>query len=151
MSIIDNIKIVSPNISDKEIRKICKMVKLDDYIESLPNKYDTLVGENGVILSGGLKQRLAIARALAKKSEIILLDEATSALDNENQDEVMEAVKNINKDYTILIIAHRLSTIKDCDKILVVDSGRIIGFDRHDKLIKECDKYKKLYKKELLG
>jgi len=150
MSIKENIKIVKPSITDEELIETCKLAEIHDYIESLPDKYDTIVGENGVILSGGLKQRLSIARALVKKSEIILLDEATSALDNELQESVMKAIKNINKEYTILIIAHRLSTIKDCDKIIVIDNGEIKGYDTHDKLIEENDIYKRLYKKELL-
>lgn len=149
MSIKDNIKIVKPSITDEELVEKCKLAEIHDYIETLPNKYDTIVGENGVILSGGLKQRLAIARALVKKSEIILLDEATSSLDNELQENVMASIKNINKEYTILIIAHRLSTIMDCDKIVVIDDGQIKGYDTHEKLIKENDIYKKLYQKEL--
>lgn len=150
ISIKDNIKIVNPSITDEELIEKCKMAELHDYIETLPNKYDTIVGENGVILSGGLKQRLAIARALVKKSEIILLDEATSSLDNELQESVMEAIKNINEEYTILIIAHRLSTIMDCDKIIVIDNGKIKGYDTHKNLIKENEIYKKLYQKELI-
>ena len=128
----------------------CKLAELHDYIESLPEKYDTMLGENGIILSGGLKQRLAIARAIVKDSEIILLDEATSSLDNEIQEHVMTAIKNISKDYTILIIAHRLSTIKDCDKILVINEGTISAYDTHDNLIKNNLVYQKLYKKELI-
>lgn len=150
MSIKDNIKIVKPTITDEELIEKCKMAEIHDYIETLPNKYDTIVGENGVILSGGLKQRLAIARALVKKSEIILLDEATSSLDNEIQESVMKAIKNINKEYTILIIAHRLSTIMDCDKIIVLDDGKIKGYDTHKNLIKENEIYQKLYQKELM-
>lgn len=150
MSIKDNIKIVKPSLTDEELIDKCKMAEIHDYIESLPNKYDTIVGENGAILSGGLKQRLAIARALVKKSEIILLDEATSSLDNELQESVMKAIKNISQEYTILIIAHRLSTIMDCDKIIVLDDGKIKGYDTHKKLIKENEIYKKLYQKELM-
>ena len=149
MSIKENIKIVKPSITDEEVIEICKLAEIHDYIESLPNKYDTIVGENGVILSGGLKQRLSIARALVKKSEIILLDEATSALDNEIQESVMTAIKNINKEYTILIIAHRLSTIMDCDKIVVIDDGQIKGYNTHKNLIENNKIYKKLYQKEL--
>lgn len=150
MSIKDNIKIVKSSITDEELIEKCKLAEIHDYIESLPNKYDTIVGENGVILSGGLKQRLAIARALVKKSEIILLDEATSSLDNEIQESIMTAIKNINKEYTILIIAHRLSTIMDCDKIVVIDDGQIKGYDTHKKLIENNKIYQKLYKKELI-
>lgn len=150
MSIKDNLKIVNPNITDEEMIEKCKLCMLHDYVEGLDKKYDTLVGENGVILSGGLKQRLAIARALIKNSKIILLDEATSSLDNETQEFIHESIKKIRKDYTILIIAHRLSTVIDCDKILVVDNGKIVGFDNHKTLIENNKIYKKLYKKELI-
>ena len=109
-----------------------------------------MVGENGVILSGGLKQRLAIARAIIKNSKILILDEATSSLDNETQDYIHHSIKKIRKDYTIIIIAHRLSTVIDCDKILVVDDGKIVGFDTHENLIKTNKVYKRLYKKELI-
>ena len=149
MTVRENIKIVNPSITDEEMIEKCKLAELHDYIESLPEKYDTMLGENGIILSGGLKQRLAIARAIVKDSEIILLDEATSSLDNEIQEHVMTAIKNISKDYTILIIAHRLSTIKDCDKILVINEGTISAYDTHDNLIKNNSVYQKLYKKEL--
>ncbi len=150
MSIKDNLKIVNPNITDKEIEEKCRLCKLDEYINSLDKKYDTLVGENGVILSGGLKQRLAIARALVKNSKIIMLDETTSSLDNETQDYINDSIKKIKKNYTILIIAHRLSTVIDCDKILVIDAGKVVGFDTHKNLIKNNKYYQKLYKKELL-
>jgi len=149
MSIKDNLRIVKPSLTDKEMKEKCKLCLLDEYIDTLDKKYDTLVGENGVILSGGLKQRLAIARALIKNSKIILLDEATSSMDNETQDYIHSSIKKIRKDYTILIIAHRLSTVIDCDKILVIDDGMVVGFDSHENLIKNNKIYKKLYKKEL--
>ena len=104
----------------KDIKKACKLARIDDFIDSLPDKYDTILGEGGVNLSGGQKQRIAIARALLKKSKIILFDEATSALDNITQREIQSSINSISKDYTILIIAHRLSTIKDCNKIMVL-------------------------------
>ena len=129
----------------KEIREACKMACIDDYIMSLPDQYDTMIGENGVILSGGQRQRLAIARALLLKTEIILLDEATSALDNETQSEIQNAIDNLKGEYTILIVAHRLSTVKDCDRIFVVDEGKIIASGTHRSLLKKCDFYKNLY------
>lgn len=150
MSIKDNLKIVNPNINDEEIEEKSRLCKLNEYIDTLENKYDTLVGENGVILSGGLKQRLAIARALVKNSKIIMLDEATSSLDNETQDYIHDSIRKIRKDYTILIIAHRLTTVIDCDKILVIDDGKVVGFDTHENLIKNNKIYQRLYKKELL-
>ena len=117
--------------------------------KSIEKGIDTVVGENGVILSGGLKQRVAIARAILKNSKIILLDEATSSLDNETQDFIHHSLKKIRKDYTILIIAHRLSTVIDCDRIIVIEDGKVVGFDKHENLIKNNRTYKKLYKKEL--
>ncbi len=149
MSIKENLKIVNPAITDEEIIAKCKLCKLADYVDSLENKYDTLVGENGVILSGGLKQRLAIARALVKNSKIIMLDEATSSLDNETQEYIHDSIRKIRKDYTILIIAHRLSTVIDCDKIMVVDKGKVVGFDTHANLMKTNKVYQHLYQKEL--
>ena len=149
MSIKENLKIVNPKITDEEIIEKCKLCKLNEYIDSLDHKYDTLVGENGVILSGGLKQRLAIARALVKNSKIIMLDEATSSLDNETQEHIHDSIRKIRKDYTILIIAHRLSTVIDCDKIMVIDKGKVVGFDTHDNLMKTNKVYQKLYQKEL--
>lgn len=150
VSIKDNLKIANPKVTDKEIKEKCKLCALDKYINTLPKKYNTLVGENGVILSGGLKQRLAIARAILKNSKILILDEATSSLDNETQDYIHQSIKKIRKDYTIIIIAHRLSTVIDCDKILVIDDGKIVGFDTHENLIKSNKVYKRLYKKELV-
>lgn len=149
MSIKDNLKLVKKDITDKEIKSACKMACLDEYIESLPDKYDTIVGEGGITLSGGQKQRLAIARAFVQKTEIILFDEATSALDNETQSKIQQAIENLKKEYTILIIAHRLSTIQNADKILVIENGKIIAEGNHKQLLKNCEYYKKLYKKEL--
>ena len=149
MSIKDNLKLVKNNLTDKEMKEACKMACLDDFIESLPNKYDTIVGEGGINLSGGQKQRLAIARAFVQKTEIILFDEATSALDNETQSKIQQAIYNLQKEYTILIIAHRLSTIKSADRILVLDGGKIIGEGSHTKLLKTCKLYKELYENEI--
>lgn len=148
-TIKENLKIVKENVTDEEIIKSTELSALDDYIKTLEKKYDTKVGEDGVMLSGGQKQRLAIARAILKKSEIILLDEATSSLDNNTQNYIKDSIKRISKDYTILIIAHRLSTIKDCDKIIVIDDGRVVGVGNHNELIRNNEIYKELYKKEL--
>jgi ABC-type multidrug transport system fused ATPase/permease subunit len=148
-TIKENLLLAKENATMKEIREACKAACIDDYIMSLPNKYNTLVGENGVILSGGQKQRLAIARALLLKTEIILFDEATSALDNETQSEIQNAIKNLKGEYTILIVAHRLSTVIDCDKIFVVDGGKIIDSGTHKELLKKCEFYKNLYEKDL--
>jgi len=149
MSIRDNLKLVKEDLTDKEMREACKMACLDDYIESLPDKYDTVVGEGGITLSGGQKQRLAIARAFVQKTEIILFDEATSALDNETQAKIQQAIDNLQKEYTILIIAHRLSTIKNADRILMLEDGHIIAEGKHTDLLKKCKQYKELYDTEI--
>ena len=149
MSIKDNLRLVKQDLTDKEMKIACKMACLDDYIESLPNKYDSIVGEGGITLSGGQKQRLAIARAFVQKTEIILFDEATSALDNETQAKIQQAINNLKKEYTILIIAHRLSTIQNADRILMIDDGQIIAEGNHKQLLKNCSQYKELYNTEI--
>ncbi|MDD2469829.1 MAG: ABC transporter ATP-binding protein [Bacilli bacterium] len=144
-SIIDNLKIVNDTATLDDIKRVCKRACIDDFIESLPDKYDTIIGEGGVTLSGGQKQRLAIARALLKKSEIILFDEATSALDNETQKYIKQAIDNIKGEKTVLIIAHRLSTIVDADKIIVVEEGKKVGEGTHKELLLNNKIYKQLY------
>ena len=149
MSIKDNLKLIKNNLTEQEMKSACKSACLDEFIESLPDKYDTVVGEGGVLLSGGQKQRLAIARALIQKTEIILFDEATSALDNETQMQIQEAIDNLKNEYTIMIIAHRFSTILNCDKIFFVENGRVINSGTHKQLLKRCKQYKKLYESEI--
>ena len=146
---IDNMKLVKEDVTIEEVKEACTLARLSEYIESLPNKYDTIVGEGGVNLSGGQRQRLAIARALIQKTEIILFDEATSALDNETQKKVQEAIENLKKDYTIMIIAHRFSTIINCDKIFYIEDGKVLDSGTHEELLKRCKKYKKLYESEI--
>ena len=149
VSIKDNLKLVKENVTMREIREACKMACLDDFIESLPDKYNTIVGEGGVNLSGGQRQRLAIARAFVQKTEIILFDEATSALDNETQNGIQQAIRNLKKDYTIMIIAHRLSTIKDCDKIFFISDGKVKASGTHEELLKKSKDYRELYESEI--
>ena len=149
MTIKENLLLVSPNASQKQIENVCKICELHDYIMNLPKKYNTLVGEGGVTLSGGECQRVAIARALLMKTNIILFDEATSALDNETQENIQKAINNISSEYTMIIIAHRLSTIKNCNKIIVIDDGKVSGIGTHNELYKNNEIYKSLYEKEL--
>lgn len=149
MTIKENLLLVSPNASQKQIENVCKICELHDYIMNLPKKYNTLVGEGGVTLSGGDCQRVAIARALLMKTNIILFDEATSALDNETQENIQKAINNISSEYTMIIIAHRLSTIKNCNKIIVIDDGKVSGIGTHNELYKNNEIYKSLYEKEL--
>lgn len=148
-TIMENFKIVDEDIKLKEVKACIKEAYLDEYIESLPKKYDTVLGEGGVNLSGGQKQRLAIARTLAKKSKIILFDEATSALDNNSQEFIKKSIDNLVKDHTVVIVAHRLSTIIDADIIYVIDDGKVIASGTHKTLLKSCDYYKNLYKTEM--
>ena len=149
LSIKDNLKITSPNATNKDIKEACKLANLDEFIDSLPDKYDTVVGEGGITLSGGQKQRLAIARALLQKTEIILFDEATSALDNETQEEIQKAIDNMKNEYTILIIAHRFSTVINSDNIYFMEDGVIKAEGKHTDLLKKSKEYKELYEKEL--
>ena len=149
MSIRDNLMIVKEGLTEEEMIEACKTAMLDDFIQSLPDKYDTLVGEGGLSLSGGQRQRLAIARALVQKTKIILFDEATSALDNETQKGIQDAINNMKDDYTILIIAHRLSTVINSDKIMMVDNGKIVATGTHEELLKNNKEYKNLYDMEL--
>ena len=148
-TIKENFLLLNDKIRLKEIREYCKMAYIDDYIMSLPKKYDTVLGEGGVNLSGGQKQRLSIARALAKQSKIILFDEATSALDNKSQTYIKKVIDDLVKDHTVLIIAHRLSTIIDADIIYVVDNGEVKDIGTHKELIKKSPTYKQLYNSEL--
>ena len=150
ISIRDNLQLVKEDLTDEEIIKACKIARLDEFINSLPDKYDTVVGENGVVLSGGQKQRLAIARALIQKAKIILFDEATSSLDNETQAEIQKAILNLKNQYSILIIAHRLSTIINCDKIMILENGKITDQGNHKELLDRNNTYKTLYQTEIL-
>ena len=145
MTILDNFKLVNPDISLEEVKRVCKLAYIDKYIESLPKKYDTLIGEGGVNLSGGQKQRLAIARTLLLNTKVILFDEATSALDNESQEYIKKTIDNLVKNHTIIIVAHRLSTIIDADVINVIDKGKLVGTGTHNELLETCNAYKKLY------
>lgn len=148
MSIKDNLRLVKPNATKKEMDEVCKEACFYDYVMSLPDKYDTIIGEGGVNLSGGQKQRLAIARALLKDCKILLFDEATSALDNITQKEIQESIDNISKDYTIIIVAHRLSTIMNCNRIYMLDKGKIVDSGTHKELLKNNKAYQKLYNSE---
>jgi|TARA_B110000881_G_C18591281_1_gene528131 subfamily B ATP-binding cassette protein MsbA len=148
-TIKNNISYAKKNASDEEIQRACEFAAAAEFIEKLPEKYDTFIGENGVRLSGGQKQRVSIARAILKESPIILLDEATSSLDADSEEIVQNAILNLTKNKTTLVIAHRLSTIHNADKIFVLNQGEIINSGNHDFLIKNCKVYKSLYEKQL--
>ena len=148
-SIKNNIKYANENATDEDIFKVAKLSFCEEFINNLPNKFETLIGENGVRLSGGEKQRLSIARAMLKKSSIILLDEATSSLDTETESKIQEALKILTKNKTTIVIAHRLSTILNSNNIYVIDSGKIVESGQHDELMQKSDLYKKFYEKQI--
>ncbi len=148
-TIKNNILYAKSNASQDEIKKACKFAAADEFIEKLPNGYNTVIGENGIRLSGGQKQRISIARAILKESPIILLDEATSSLDAESEEIVQNAIINLTQNKTTLVIAHRLSTIHNADKIFVLKNGKIVDAGNHEYLIENCEEYKALYKKQL--
>jgi len=150
-TIKSNILYGNASASDDEIINACKFAAAQDFIEKLPNKYETIIGENGIKLSGGQKQRLSIARAILKDSSIILLDEATSSLDSESETVIQKAIENLTKNKTTIIIAHRLSTIMNCDKILVFDGGKIVAEGSHDFLVNNSSIYKNLYEKQIIN
>ena len=144
-----NISYADDSATQEEIEEACKFAAADEFIEKLPKKYETIVGENGVKLSGGQKQRISIARAILKKSHIILLDEATSSLDTESERTVQNAINNLIKGRTTIVIAHRLSTIHNANKIFLLENGKITNSGDHDYLIKSSEEYKLLYKNQL--
>ena len=148
-SVKENFQIVKKNVTMKEIENVCKKACIHDYIMSLPEKYDTILGEGGITLSGGQRQRIAIARALLTDTKIILFDEATSALDNETQQNITEAINNLQGQYTIIIVAHRLSTIKESNQIVVMKKGKVVGLDTHENLLKNNKYYQKLYDNDM--
>ena len=150
-TIRSNILYGNASASDNEIINACKFAAAQDFIEKLPNKYETIIGENGIKLSGGQKQRLSIARAILKDSSIILLDEATSSLDSESEAVIQKAIENLTKNKTTIIIAHRLSTIMNCDKILVFESGQIVAEGSHQFLVNNSSIYKNLYEKQIIN
>ena len=148
-TIKNNIKYAKEDANDEEIYKVAKLSFCEEFINKLPHKFETLIGENGIRLSGGEKQRLSIARAMLKRSSIILLDEATSSLDTETEFKIQEALKTLTKDKTTVVIAHRLSTILNSNNIYVIDSGKVIDSGRHNDLIAKSELYKKFYEKQI--
>jgi len=148
-TIKNNISYANLDATQKEIEEAAKYSFANEFIEKLPKKYETVIGENGVRLSGGEKQRLSIARAILKKSPIILLDEATSSLDAETENKIQKAISYLTKGRTTIVIAHRLSTILNADKIYVIDKGNIIGEGKHEELLSSSQVYKNFYEKQI--
>tara|TARA_B100000700_G_scaffold55814_1_gene60156 strand:+ start:4849 stop:6591 length:1743 start_codon:yes stop_codon:yes gene_type:complete len=149
-SVKNNIKYAKFDATESEIKNACELAASTEFIDELPEKYETVIGENGVRLSGGQKQRISIARAILKNSPIILLDEATSSLDSESEAKVQNAIFNLTKNKTTLVIAHRLSTIKRADKIIVMKNGLMVGSGKHEELLKKSKDYENLYSKQVV-
>ena len=148
-TIRNNIAYAKLDATPQEIEEASKFSFADEFIEKLPNKYETIIGENGIRLSGGEKQRISIARAILKKSPIILLDEATSSLDAETENKIQKAISFLTEGKTTVVIAHRLSTILNSDKIYVIDNGQVAGEGKHEDLLKNSDIYKNFYEKQI--
>ena len=150
-SVINNVRYAKLSASEEEVIEACKQAAADDFIKNLPLKYETIIGENGIRLSGGEKQRISIARAILKNSPIILLDEATSSLDSESESKVQNAILNLTQNRTTIVIAHRFSTIRKADKIVLMSKGNILAIGTHDKLLENSREYKNLYQKQILN
>ena len=148
-TIKNNIAYANLDATNAEIEEAAKLSFCEEFINELPNKYETIIGENGIRLSGGEKQRISIARAMLKKSSIILLDEATSSLDSETEEKIQNALDILTKNRTTIVIAHRLSTILNSNKIFVVDKGKIISSGNHEELLKNSVQYKNFYEKQI--
>ena len=142
-TIANNIRFGKPEASDEEVVEIAKKACCHEFIQKLPNGYNTIIGEGGSTLSGGEKQRISIARAMMKDAPIIILDEATANVDPENEKELISAIEELTRKKTIIMIAHRLKTVRNADKILVIDNGEIVQNGTHDELMKQDNIYKK--------
>ena len=147
-TVLENIAYARPEASDEEVRRAARIARCDDFVETLPDKYDTVVGERGVKLSGGQRQRVAIARAILADPRILILDEATSSLDSESEALIQEGLAELMRGRTTFVIAHRLSTIRKADTILVVEGGRIIERGRHEELLAKGGRYADLYNRQ---
>ena len=148
-TILNNMKYANLNATDDQIKEAAKLSFSDEFINTLPNKYNTMIGENGIRLSGGEKQRLSIARAFLKNSKIILLDEATSSLDSETEKKIQDAISFLTKGKTTLVIAHRLSTVLNSNKIYVIDNGEVVAEGNHTELLNNSLIYKNFYNKQI--
>ncbi len=150
-TIRDNLRWGNENATDEEIENACKNAQAHDFILSFPDGYDTVLGQGGVNVSGGQKQRLCIARALLKNPKIIILDDSTSAVDTATDAKIRDAFKRELADTTAIIIAQRISSVQDADRIIVLDDGKVVAFDTHDRLMESCDIYREVYESQLKG
>lgn len=146
-SILENVRIGNLSASDEEVKNALTLANCDEFIQKLPQGYNTVIGENGVNLSGGQRQRISIARAFLKNASIILLDEISSSLDVYNETKIQESLQRLIKDKTVIIVSHRIKSIENADKILVLDEGKVVGEGKHNELLKSCKTYKNLVDK----
>ena len=148
-SILENIRLGNPKASDEEVKKAAKDACCEEFILKLPDGYNTLAGEAGKKLSGGEKQRIAIARMMLKNAPIVILDEATAFTDPENEYKLQISIERMTKEKTLLVIAHRFSTIKNADNIIVLNNGKIEAEGRQDELLQSCSLYKRMWEAHL--
>ncbi|MDD4494236.1 MAG: ATP-binding cassette domain-containing protein, partial [Eubacteriales bacterium] len=148
LTIRENLQFARKSATDEELSIVCEKANILEFISSLPDGFDTIIGERGVKLSGGQKQRLSIARTLLQNPDIIIFDEATSSLDSENEKAIVGAINELSKGKTIITIAHRLSTVLGCDRVIVMDSGKIIAIDTHENLRGKNETYDLLFEKQ---
>lgn len=146
-SILENVRIGNLSASNEEVKNALTLANCDEFIQKLPQGYNTVIGENGVNLSGGQRQRISIARAFLKNASIILLDEISSSLDVYNETKIQESLQRLIKDKTVIIVSHRIKSIENADKILVLDEGKVVGEGKHNELLKSCKTYKNLVDK----
>ena len=151
MTFRENLLLIKPNATEEELIEVCKKSEIYDFICSTKNGLDTMIGENGITISGGQKQRLAIARALLNNANIIMFDESTSSLDNESQNKIQKVIEKLSVDHTIIIVAHRLSTIKNANKIIFIKNHTVKAVGNHSELMLSCEDYKNLYKIESIN
>lgn len=151
MSTKDNLRFVKPKCSDEEVEIACEKAGIKDFIDTLPFKYDTIIGEKGVKLSGGQRQRLAIARVLLSQPNIIIFDEATSALDKDSEDVIHNSIVQLGSDKSIIVVAHRLSSLLICDRVIVLKEGEIAAIGTHNQLLKSCKVYIELFSQQYMS
>jgi len=150
-TIADNIRWGNDHATPQEVEQAARIAQAHDFITSFPEGYDTVIGQKGSSVSGGQKQRIAIARGVLKKPRILILDDASSALDLATEGRLRRAIRENMTDMTVIIIAARVASVREADRIIVLDNGRVVGFDSHDRLLETCPVYKDIYDSQVRG